>query len=159
MVFHQGGTSVMLKNPYPGAIRIRELALSPEGSRLAIVHDRYRGTTVDLFPVIRDKNRNVISLGEPLTLPSLGTAITSISWSDRTTLTGIATINNLQQVRSLQIGGTVTDGKVMSDGVTLVSSVGENLYYLNKAGDVLASKGASWSVVQRNVRALRMSGQ
>ncbi|MEO0312799.1 MAG: hypothetical protein RL140_29 [Actinomycetota bacterium] len=158
-VFDQGGTSVMLKNPYPGAIRIRELVLSPEGSRLAIVHDRYRGTTVDLFPVVRDKNRNVIELAEPLPLPALGNDISSLSWSDRTTLTGIAVVNKLQQVRSLQVGGSVTDGKIMVDAVTLVSSIGDNLYFLNTAGEVLASKGASWNVVQSKVIALRMAGQ
>jgi hypothetical protein len=149
----------MLKNPYPGSIRIREIALSPEGARLAIVHDNYRGSVVDVYPVIRDKNGNVLSLADPLPLPALGTQIRGLTWSDRTTLMGIAVINRMQQVRSLQIGGSVTDGKVMTDAVALVSSIGDNLYYLNEQGEVLVSKGASWDVIQREVKSLRMSGQ
>ena len=158
-IVDQGGSTVMLKNPYPGSVRIREIVLSPEGARLAIVHDSYRGTTVDLYPVVRDKNRNVISLAEPLPLPALGTNIRGLTWADRTTLMGIAVVNRLEQVRSLQIGGKLTDGKVMSGAVALVSSIGGNLYYLNENGDVLVSKGASWDVIQREVKSLRMSGQ
>jgi hypothetical protein len=114
---------------------------------------------VDLYPVVRDKNRNVISLAEPLPLPALGTNIRGLTWADRTTLMGIAVVNRLEQVRSLQIGGKLTDGKVMSGAVALVSSIGGNLYYLNENGDVLVSKGASWDVIQREVKSLRMSGQ
>lgn len=158
-VVDQGGSTVMLKNPYPGSISIREIALSPEGARLAIVHDNYRGSVVDVYPVIRDKNGNVLSLADPLPLPAFGTQIRGLSWSDRTTLMGIAVVNRIQQVRSLQIGGSVTDGKVMTDAVALVSSIGDNLYYLNEQGEVLVSKGASWDVIQREVKSLRMSGQ
>lgn len=158
-VVDRGGSTVMLKNPYPGSVRIRELVLSPEGARLAIVHDRYLGSTVDVFPVIRDKNRNVVSLATPIALPELGSKITSLTWSDRTTLMGIAVVNRLQQVRSLQVGGTLSDGKVMSNAVSLVYSIGDNLYYLNENGEVLASKGATWEVIQKNVKSLRMSGQ
>lgn len=158
-VVDQAGSTVMLENPYPGSIAIRELVLSPEGTRLAIVHDSYAGTMVDVYPVIRDKNRTVVSLADPLPLPALGTNIRSLTWSDRTTLMGIALVNKLQQVRTLQLGGSVRDGKVMIDGVSLVSTLGDNLYYLNKDGEVLASKGASWEVVQRGVKSLRMSGQ
>lgn len=158
-IVDQGGSTVMLKNPYPDSVSIREIVLSPEGARLAIVHDSYRGTMVDVYPVVRDKNRNVLSLADPLPLPALGTKIRGLTWSDRTTLMGIAVVNRLQQVRSLQIGGALTDGKVMSGAVALVSSIGDNLYYLNDKGEVLASKGASWDVIQRDVKALRMSGQ
>ncbi|MEY4398037.1 MAG: hypothetical protein RLZ53_613 [Actinomycetota bacterium] len=158
-IVDQGGNTVMLKNPYPGSVSIREIALSPEGARLAIVHDSYRGTMVDVYPVVRDKNRNVLSLADPLPLPELGTNIRGLTWADRTTLMGIAVVNRLQQVRSLQIGGALTDGKVMSGALSLVSSIGDDLYYLNENGEVLASKGATWNVIQREVKSLRMSGQ
>lgn len=158
-IVDQGGSTVMLKNPYPGSVSIREIAVSPEGARLAVVHDSYRGTVVDVYPVIRDKNGAVLSLADPLPLPALGTRIRGLTWSDRTTLMGITVVNRVQQVRSMQIGGYVTDGKVMKDAVALVSSIGENLYYLNEAGEVLVSRGATWDVIHREVKALRMSGQ
>lgn len=157
-VVDRAGTTIMLKNPYPGSVRIRELVLSPEGARLAIVHDRYKGTSVDVFPVVRDKNRNVISLAEPIAIPEFGAKISSLTWSDRTTLIGIAEVNRLQQVRSMQVGGSISDGKVMTNAVSLVYSIGDNLYYLNDDGEVMASKGASWEVIQKNVKSLRMSG-
>lgn len=158
-IVDQGGSTVMLKNPYPDSVSIREIVLSPEGARLAIVHDTYRGTVVDLYPVVRDKNRNVVSLAAPLPLPALGTNIRGLTWADRNTLMGIAVVNRLQQVRTLQIGGKLTDGKVMNGAVALVSSIGDNLYYLNANGEVLVSKGAGWDVIQREVKSLRMSGQ
>ena len=154
------GTQVSIANPYGNSVSIRQLAVSPEGSRLAIVHDTLHGTSVDLFPIVRDANRKVVSLGSPITLGDFGPNTDTISWVDHINLDGISRDSTgHQQTVSDVIGGASIIGRPTFDATAIVTTVGGSQYYLNREGTLFASKGLGWEQIQTNILGVRMAGQ
>jgi hypothetical protein len=134
--------------------------MSPEGSRLAILHDYSDGSTVDIFPVIRDKNREVLGLGEPLKLTQFGNSTQAISWVDRVNLAGLVkSKDGAQSMLTVLVGGASTAGRATAEGVSVASSSGGNHFYLDKFGNLNISKTFGWDVALTKVRAIKMAGQ
>lgn len=159
-VIDKNGNLVSLPNPYGFQSAIRAISMSPEGSRLAVLHDYYRGSSVDIFPVIRDKNRSVISLGAPYHLNQFGESTQTISWIDRVTLTGLVRDKiGGQLMLTVLIGGASTVGRATVNGIAAVSPIGANHLYLDETGSLFVSKTFGWDSTLTNVLALRMSGQ
>lgn len=159
-VIDRNGNSVSLPNPYGFRSAIRAISMSPEGSRLAVLHDYFNGSTVDIFPVIRDKNRSVISLGAPYHLTQFGSSTQTISWMDRVTLTGLVRDKlGGQSMLTVLIGGASTVGRATVNGIAAVSPIGANHLYLDNSGTLFVSKTFGWDSTLNNVLALRMSGQ
>jgi len=159
-VIDKTGSVVALPNPYGFQSAIRAISMSPEGSRLAVLHDLHKGSTVDIFPVVRDKNRTVIELGDPYQLTQFGPSTQAISWLDRVTLTGLVRDRfNGQSIMTVLVGGASTVGRATVNGVAAVSPIGTNQLYLDNTGTLLVSKTFGWDVSLTNVLALRMSGQ
>jgi hypothetical protein len=160
LVIDKTGGTVRLPNPYGFRSTIREIVMSPEGSRLAILHDYSDGSTVDIFPVIRDKNREVLGLGEPLKLTQFGNSTQAISWVDRVNLAGLVkSKDGAQSMLTVLVGGASTAGRATAEGVSVASSSGGNHFYLDKFGNLNVSKTFGWDVALTKVRAIKMAGQ
>lgn len=159
-VIDKAGGVVALPNPYGFATAIRAIAMSPEGSRLAILHDYYNGSTVDIVPVIRDKTRKVTALAAPYRMTQFGKATDSISWADRVTLTGLVRdkVGGQSMITAL-VGGDATTGRSTTEGVAVVSSIGGNHFYLNAEGELFTTKTFGWEKSIGSVIAMRMAGQ
>lgn len=160
LVIDKTGRVVRLSNPYGFKSTIREMVMSPEGSRLAVLHDYFNDSTVDIFPVIRDENRVVIGLADPLRLTQFGNSTQAISWSDRVNLAGLVKNKDGDQTMlTVLVGGASTAGRSTVEGVSVVSSTGGNHFYLDKFGNLNVSKTFGWDVALANVRAIKMTGQ
>ena len=160
LVIDKAGGTVRLPNPYGFRSTIREIVMSPEGSRLAVLHDYSDGSTVDIFPVIRDKNREVLGLGEPLKLTQFGNSTQAISWVDRVNLAGLVkSKDGAQSMLTVLVGGASTAGRATAEGVSVASSSGGNHFYLDKFGNLNISKTFGWDVALTKVRAIKMAGQ
>lgn len=159
-VISKNGDLVSLPNPYGFQSSIRAISMSPEGSRLAVLHSYFNGSSVDIFPVIRDKNRIVIELGAPYQLTQFGPSTQTISWMDRVTLTGLVRDKvGGQSMLTVLIGGASTVGRATVNGISAVSPIGTNHLYLDNAGTLFVSKTFGWDASLTNVLALRMAGQ
>lgn len=160
LVIDKTGRTVRIENPYGFKSSIREISMSPEGSRLAILHDYFNGSTVDVFPVIRDQDRGVIDLADPLRLAQFGNSTQAISWLDRVNLAGLSKDKNgAQTMQTVLIGGASTSGRATVDGVSIARSNGGSFFYLDKFGTLNISKTFGWDVAITNVRAIKMAGQ
>jgi hypothetical protein len=154
------GTQINLPNPYGAKGEIREIAVSQEGSRIAIIHGQSSNAQVDVFAIIRDKDRKVVSLGQPFTLTDFGPKPQSISWHNHTTIEGLETDGNgYQTAVSVVLGGPSTNGRHTTDAVSLVTLVGGSQYYLAKGGTLYSSQSFSWTPINQKVVALKMVGQ
>lgn len=160
LVIDKTGRTVRIANPYGFKSTIRQIAMSPEGSRLAVMHDYFNGSTVDIFPVIRDEDREVIALADPLRLTQFGNSTQAISWLDRVTLAGLTKDkDDVQAMLTVLVGGASTAGRATAEGVSVASSSGGNHFYLDKLGNLNVSKTFGWDVSLANVRAIKMAGQ
>jgi len=154
------GTQVVLPNPYGTTRVIRGIAVSPEGARLAVLHDTPSGAReVDVFAIIRDKNRHVTSLGTKFNVSDFGPNPQSVSWLDNTTLVGIRKDSGVLQSISALVGGPATAGRVIFDGVSVVTLLGGSQYYLDTSGALFVSKSFTWERLRSAVLELRMAGQ
>ena len=154
------GTVVSLPNPFGFSAAIRSLALSAEGSRVAIVHDPVRGVSVDVYAVVRDKNRKVIGLGSHLAISDFGPHAKTISWVDHTSLVSFFTDSvGFQTALEVKVGGPKSVGTRTIQGSAVVTVPGGTRYYLDSSGNLFASKSFGWDRLRAGVLALRMAGQ
>jgi hypothetical protein len=153
-------TQVNIPNPFGSKGEIISLAVSPEGSRLAVLQKRGIATSVDVFSITRDKNRKVLGLGSRVSLTEFGPNPNSISWFDEITLVGLNTdANGLQHSMSALIGGPATSGRRTVAGEAVVTVLGGTQYYLDGSGTLFVSKSFSWERLRSAVLELRMIGQ
>ncbi|MEY4451345.1 MAG: hypothetical protein RLZZ380_466 [Actinomycetota bacterium] len=159
-VIDKRGNVVSIPNPYGFGTAIRGISMSPEGSRLAIVHDYYNGSTVDILPVIRDKSRKVTGLAQPFQLSQFGKSTQTITWVDRVTVAGLVRDQQgSQSMLTALVGGASTIGRITENGLALASAIGGNHYYLDSNGDLFVSKTFGWEKSIGQVLAMRMAGQ
>lgn len=154
------GSQVSLPNPLGGKASVRAIAVSSEGSRIAILHDSIRGVTVDVFAILRDKFRKVTGLGTPLGLPEFGTKVESISWSQHSTLTGLVRDSNgLQSTVEVIVGGPKTLQRRTIDGISALTVLGGNQYYLDSNNSLFVSRSIGWDRLRAGIKAIHMAGQ
>lgn len=154
------GIMYSLASPFGKEESITAIAMSPEGSRLAVVHTLGKGSVVDILPIIRDKSRKVVGFASPYRLSSFTKATQSISWVDSVTLAGLqADAQGNQEMVTVLIGGAASNGRVTTAGVYVVSTVGGSHDYLDKNGDLFASKTFGWVKTLSGVLALGLAGQ
>jgi hypothetical protein len=159
-VIDQAGGVVAIPNPYGVTVAIRAIAMSLEGSRLAILHDYYNGTTVDIFPVVRDKTGKVVGIAPRFPLPQFGNSTQAISWVDRVTLAGLAKDKaGLQSMITTMVGGDSVVGRTTINGKSVASTVGGSHFYLDSNGELFSSKSFGWDKSADEVLAMRMAGQ
>ena len=159
-VIDQAGGVVSLPNPYGTGAAIRAISMSPEGSRLAVAHDYYNRTTVDIFPVVRDKSGKVLGLGPRYPLTQFGNSANTVSWVDRVNLVGLVSDGSgVQSMLTIMVGGDSLVGRPTTSGLAVASALGGNHFYLDSNGDLYSSKRFGWEKTVSQVLALRMAGQ
>jgi len=154
------GSIVYLPNPYGKSVAIDQIAISQEGSRLLVRHSFYNGSSVDVFPIVRDKDHKVVGLAPALQLPQFGHSVQYVGWKDRNVVSALVTDSlGTQSVWQLELGGLVTIGKPTVQAVAALTSTSGSQYYLDRYGDVYVANGLGWDKVQAGISSIRMAGQ
>jgi hypothetical protein len=154
------GSQKSLANPFGSRTNIRSLAVSPEGSRLAILHSTTTGAEVTVFAILRDKSRKVIGFGEPYAITEFGQRVKSISWADHSTLTGLVEGNEgYQTTVQAMVGGPESIQRRTIDGLAAITVIGGNQYYLDSDGGLFVSRSIGWDRLRSAVKAIHMAGQ
>lgn len=159
-VIDQAGGVVEIPNPYGVGAAIRAISMSPEGSRLAVLHSYYNGTTVDIFPVVRDKNGKVVGIAPRYPLPEFGNSTQAISWVGLVTLAGLTKDKaGVQSMITTMVGGDSAVGRTTTNGTSVASTIGGNHFYLDSTGDLFVAKSTGWDRSVSEVLAMKMAGQ
>lgn len=155
-----GGEQSRLASPLGESVAVKAMALSPEGTRLAILHSELSGSFASVFSVIRDEDQQVVGFAGPLAIHGFDATSTSISWADRVSLVGLRTDSEGDQaVFTAGVGGVITIGRPTIRGTAVVSAPGGTFHYVNQAGEFFSAQNFAWSSTLKNVLSLRMAGQ
>jgi hypothetical protein len=137
---------------------IVDFALSPEGSRVALVVNNDGVNQVLIAPVIRDENGVPIQLATPIAIASDVATPTRLSWFDSVTVAIVSGETDPSSVALVSIGGTTR----LIQGVQGVSSLvalgdGTNIYALKESGELVVFRGSFWSSIESSVSAIALA--
>lgn len=137
---------------------IVDFALSPEGSRVALVVNNDGVNQVLIAPVIRDENGVPIQLATPIAIASDVATPIRLSWFDSVTVAIVSGETDTSSVSLVSIGGTTR----LIQGVQGVSSLvalgdGTNIYALKESGELVVFRGSFWSSIESSVSAIALA--
>jgi hypothetical protein len=132
-------------------------ALSPEGSRAALIVDRGATNQVLLTSVIRDQRGTPVELAAPLVLASELTNPSLVSWFDNVTLSILDSEPDSPSVALVKIGGGTSLVSGLVDARALVAAGdGSSMYLLKQTGELFAFRGSFWSSIGSEVSAITL---
>lgn len=136
---------------------ITAFALSPEGSRAAMIVDRGATNQVVLTSVVRNQAGTPIELASPITLAAELSNPTLVSWFDQVTLSILTTQLDSSNVALVEIGGGTRLVQGLADANSLVSlGDGSAMYLLKDTGELFTFRGSFWASIASSVSAIAL---
>jgi hypothetical protein len=137
---------------------IIDFALSPEGSRVALVVANGGSNQVLVAPIIRDDSGMPIQLAAPISISGEIENAIRLSWFDIVTVAILNDEPDQTSIALVSIGGTTRS----IQGVTEVRSLvalgdGSNLYALKESGELVLYRGSFWSSVGSAIQAIAVA--
>jgi hypothetical protein len=136
---------------------ITAFALSPEGSRAALIVDRGATNQVLLASVIRNQSGTPIELALPIALATELSNPTLVSWFDQVTLSILTSQPDSSNVALVEIGGGTRFVQGIADAMSLVA-LGDGLamYLLKDSGELFTFRGSFWASIASSVSAIAL---
>jgi hypothetical protein len=136
---------------------ITAFALSPEGSRAALIVNRGATSQVLLSSVIRNQAGTPIELASPITLAAEVSNPTLVSWFDQVTLSILNTQLDSSNIALVEIGGGTRLVQGLADANSLVSlGDGSAMYLLKDTGELFTFRGSFWASIASSVSAIAL---
>lgn len=132
-------------------------ALSPEGSRVALIIDRGEFNQVLVSAVIRNQAGLPVELAAPITMGAEVSNPTLVSWSDGITIAVLNSQPSVSNVSLVAIGGVTRVIQGVSDAKSLVALAdGSGLYLLKNTGELFVLRGSFWTSIGVNISAITL---
>jgi hypothetical protein len=158
-VTNRAGDQYFVANPFGPRVSIRALAISPEGARVAMLHDAVHGVSVHVFAIVRDKSHKVTGFGEPLSLKELGPKVESLAWLNGTSLTALTRDGlGFQSTSEAIVGGPKSVQRGTVNGNYALTVLGGSQYYVDTDGGLFVSRSLGWDRLRVGVRSMHMAG-
>ncbi|CAB4630430.1 unannotated protein [freshwater metagenome] len=136
---------------------IRDLAISPEGSRAAVLIQGPGRTQVAVTAIVRDQSGKPLELTNPIDIVPEVANPTSLSWVDEATVAVVNSTAEFTNTLLSTVGGTTRTISSLPGTVSLVSTgTVTQLYLLTKGGELFTYRGSSWSSLRKSVRAMSL---
>ena len=136
---------------------ITAFALSPEGSRAALIVDRGATNQVLLASVIRNQSGTPIELALPIALATELSNPTLVSWFDQVTLSILTSQPDSSNVALVEIGGGTRLVQGLADAKSLVAlGDGSALFLLKDTGELFTYRGSFWASIASSVSAIAL---
>ncbi len=136
---------------------ITAFALSPEGSRAALIVDRGATNQVLLASVIRNQSGTPIELALPIALATELSNPTLVSWFDQVTLSILTSQPDSSNVALVEIGGGTRLVQGLADAKSLVAlGDGSVMYLLKDTGELFTYRGSFWASIASSVSAIAL---
>lgn len=158
--FDSSGQGHAVGAPLLAGYRRLGFALSPEGSRVAMVVGRGAVTKLLVVAVHRNKNGSPAYLGDPEFLATASVPVGPIAWVDATSIAVLAKDEGTKRVPVVvTVGGTerrlpAVDGAV---GTASGNEAGD-IYVRLASGYLEVFRGTGWSGITSNSKALHFPG-
>jgi hypothetical protein len=149
-----GETNILSANWLSGR-SIRGFALSPEGSKVALLVQGSGEAQVLVSGVVRDSSGQPIELAEPIQVASEATNPISVSWVDQLTIVTVNTADGSNTAVLTTIGGTSRTIPALARTKAIVAAgAGSQLYLLTESGELFSYLGSTWSPLRKSIRAV-----
>jgi hypothetical protein len=136
---------------------ITAFALSPEGSRAALIVDRGATNQVLLTSVVRNQAGTPIELASPIALAAELSNPTLVSWFDQVTLSILTAQSDSSNVALVEIGGGTRLVQGLADARSLVAlGDGSAMYLLKDTGELFTYRGSFWASIASSVSAIAL---
>jgi hypothetical protein len=146
-----------IQAPWLAGAEILDFALSPEGSRVAVVIAG-RADQVLVAGVLRDENGLPIRLSQPISVAADIDNPTKLAWFDSVTLAVLNSESQTSNISLVAIGGTTRVIQGVDDVRSLVAlGDGTSLYALKESGELVVLRGSFWSSIQSGVSAITIA--
>ena len=137
---------------------IVDFALSPEGSRAALVVANGGTNQVLVAPVIRNDSGEPIGLAAPISISSDIENAVRLSWFDNVTVAILNSEPDQASISLVSIGGTTRIIQAVADVNSLVAlGDGSNLYALKESGELVVYRGSFWSSLESSISAIAVA--
>jgi hypothetical protein len=150
-----GGVPTLVSAPWLEGRSIRGFALSPEGSKIALLVQGPGQVRVFVSGVVRNSSGLPIELAEPIQVASEQTNPISVSWVDQLTVATVNTEVGSNTGLLTTIGGTSRTIPALAGTRTIVAAGSSSqLYLLTETGELFTYRGSTWSPLRQAIRAL-----
>ena len=136
---------------------VRGFALSPGGSKIALLVQGSGQTRVLVSAIVRDLTGTPIELVEPIQIANELSNPTSVSWVDQITIAIVNTEAGTATALLSTIGGTGRQIPALPGTRSIVAAgVNSQLYLLTEEGELFAFRGSTWNPLRQSIRALTL---
>ncbi len=151
------GTVSELGAPQLSGRPVQAIAVSRDGTRLAVLSRANGGQVLEVMAIVRDANGRPISLGVPLALYPSATAASGLAWVDSVSVAVLAEESG--EVALVTVGGW-TEVSVPVPGATGLSARNgaRTLLVVDVEGTLAAGSGSSWTPLASGVRDVAFAG-
>lgn len=149
--------SLPIQAPWLAGVEINDFALSPEGSRVAVL---VGGGTNQLLVagIVRDESGSPIRLASPISVTADVENPTKIAWFDSVTIAVLNSEPETASISLVSIGGTTRIIQGVNEVVSLVAlGDGSSLFALKESGELVVFRGSFWSSIERGISAIAIA--
>ena len=155
IVTSASGEPSIVSAPWLAGRSIRGLALSPEGSRVALLVQGSGQAELLVSGVVRNASGSPIELAEPIQLANEQANPISVSWVDSLTIATVNIEGGSNTALLSTIGGTSRTIPALARTRTIVAAgAGSQLYLLTETGELFSYRGSTWSPLREAIRAV-----
>jgi hypothetical protein len=149
------GVPTSVSAPWLAGRSIRGFALSPEGSKVALLVQGAGQVRVFVSGVVRNSAGLPIELAEPIQVASEQPNPISVSWVDQLTIVTVNTDGGSNTGLLTTIGGTSRTIPALAGTRKIVAAGSSSqLYLLTETGDLFSYRGSTWSPLRQGIRAV-----
>ena len=151
------GEPTLVSAPWLAGRSIRGFALSPEGSKVALLVQGSGQARVLVSGVVRNASGLPIELTEPIRVASEQANPISVSWIDQLSIATVNADGGSNTALLTTIGGTSRTIPTLAGTRTIVSAgSNQQLYLLTESGDLYTYRGSTWSQLRESIRAIAL---
>ena len=155
LVTSPNGEPSVVSAPWLAGQSIQGFALSPEGSKVALLVQGSGRTRVLVSGVVRGISGSPLELAQPLEVASEQANPISVTWVDQLTIATVNAEDGSNTALLTTIGGTSRMIPAPAGTRTIVAAgSGSQLYILTETGELFSYRGATWSPLRESIRAI-----
>jgi hypothetical protein len=146
-----------IQTPWLAGAEILDFALSPEGSRVAVL---VGGRTNQLLVagIVRDENGSPIRLASPIAVTADIENPSKIAWFDSVTVAVLNSEPETASISLITIGGTTRPIQGVNEVISLAAlGDGSSLYALKESGELVVFRGSFWSSIENGISAIAIA--
>lgn len=155
------GESIALGEDWLASRAVESLAVSRDGSRIAVLSRAGGQASLEVAAIVRDADGRPTGVGEPLGVGAGVGAGVDIAWTDTLTVAvlGEPVDGTASPLWLTTVGGRTTALVTLRDAVSVTARSGESsLVVVGADGTVEERAGTSWSMVLEDVEDLSYAG-